>query len=196
MAQLSRSVLLALSLATVLCNASRCSLPILGVPDDAWEALNSSLSGRLHAGRPVALPCFRKFQDISGLTENPIANEARCDQVQNTIATSADLIRDFGSYHNPTFSTCMAINRQCTLSASRTTNVTNDICYQGAVPDFYIDAREVKDIQLGLQFARERKIPITIKNTGHDYKGRSTGPNTLAIWYVPVHSIYSTPSGH
>ncbi|KAH7304249.1 hypothetical protein B0I35DRAFT_454763 [Stachybotrys elegans] len=77
----------------------------------------------------------------------------------------------------------MVTNEQCTLSATLEQGVIiNGTCHQGTVPDYYIDARDVKDIQLGLTFARQHKIPISVKNTGHDYKGRSTGPDTLAIW--------------
>ncbi|KAI9163703.1 isoamyl alcohol oxidase [Paramyrothecium foliicola] len=165
-----------------LVHASSYSPPILAVPSEAWDTLNSSLSGRLQVGRPAALPCFSRLQDSSGFHENPDANQQQCQEVHDGISTSANLVREFGSYHNPTFSTCMAIDRQCTLSASRAANVTDGVCHQGTVPDFYINAQEVEDIQLGLKFAKEHKIPVTIKNTGHDYKGRSTGPNTLAIW--------------
>jgi hypothetical protein len=180
MARLSASLLLALAAAAA--HASRCTLPILKVPDADWDALKSSLSGRLHVGRPAGLPCFTKLRDISGLAENPDASEELCQEVQDTIATSDLLVRDFGSYHNPTFGTCMAQNRRCTLSASARSNVTDQVCNQGTVPDYFIEALSAEDIQLGLRFAHEHKIPVTIKNTGHDYKGRSTGPNTLAIW--------------
>jgi hypothetical protein len=33
-------------------------------------------------------------------------------------------------------------------------------------------------------------VPLTIKNTGHDYKGRSSAPNTLALW---THNVQPTP---
>jgi len=35
---------------------------------------------------------------------------------------------------------------------------------------------------------QELSIPLVVKNTGHDYKGRSSAPNSLALWthnYTP-----------
>ena len=42
--------------------------------------------------------------------------------------------------------------------------------------------RDVSDIQAGLQFANATGTPLTIKNTGHDYQGRSSAPGSLALW--------------
>lgn len=40
----------------------------------------------------------------------------------------------------------------------------------------------MSDIQAALAFAKQTKIPLSIKNTGHDYKGRSAAPGSLALW--------------
>jgi FAD/FMN-containing dehydrogenase len=42
--------------------------------------------------------------------------------------------------------------------------------------------RNVSDIEAGLQFANATGVPLTIKNTGHDYHGRSSAPGSLALW--------------
>jgi len=55
-------------------------------------------------------------------------------------------------------------------------------CYQGNIANYYIDVRQPSDIQAGLAFANSTGIPVTIKNSGHDYKGRSAGAGSLAIW--------------
>lgn len=68
------------------------------------------------------------------------------------------------------------------LTADETTRPLDATCYQGNLPDYYIDVRKVSDIQAGLNFADEHGIPLVIKNTGHDYKGRSAGRHSLAIW--------------
>lgn len=33
-----------------------------------------------------------------------------------------------------------------------------------------------------LKFSNSTGVPLVIKNSGHDYKGRSAAPNTLALW--------------
>lgn len=45
-----------------------------------------------------------------------------------------------------------------------------------------IDVRTPGDIQAALAFSRTTAIPLVIHNTGHDYKGRSSAPNSLALW--------------
>jgi hypothetical protein len=51
-----------------------------------------------------------------------------------------------------------------------------------------------------MSFAWRHAIPLVIKNTGHDYRGRSAAPNSLAIWthnYVPEIKLMKgfTPDG-
>ena len=53
---------------------------------------------------------------------------------------------------------------------------------QGSVPNMYIDVRSVNDVQQGLAFASRNNLRLVIKNTGHDYKGRSSAPDSLALW--------------
>jgi FAD/FMN-containing dehydrogenase len=50
------------------------------------------------------------------------------------------------------------------------------------VPSKYVDVRDVRDVQEALRFAKEKKLRVVIKNTGHDYKGSSSAPNSLGIW--------------
>ncbi|KAL8845802.1 MAG: hypothetical protein Q9198_011352, partial [Flavoplaca austrocitrina] len=38
------------------------------------------------------------------------------------------------------------------------------------------------DIVKGLAFATEHNIRLVIRNTGHDYNGKSTGAGSLSIW--------------
>ncbi|ESK88031.1 fad binding domain-containing protein [Moniliophthora roreri MCA 2997] len=76
-------------------------------------------------------------------------------------------------------------------------------CEQGSIPPIGIDARSVEDVQAGVRFAAEHNLRLVIKNTGHDYLGRSTGRNSFMIWthhlknityddaFVPVNSTSS-----
>ncbi|TGO53083.1 hypothetical protein BCON_0130g00280 [Botryotinia convoluta] len=45
-----------------------------------------------------------------------------------------------------------------------------------------INVSSADDVIAGLKFATENKVRITIKNTGHDYIGRSNGEGSLALW--------------
>lgn len=73
-------------------------------------------------------------------------------------------------------------------------------CYQGSVPSYYIEVTSVSDVQAALAFANSTKVPLVVKNSGHDYKGRSSAPNSLALWthtYQPAIQLETdfTPEG-
>lgn len=38
------------------------------------------------------------------------------------------------------------------------------------------------DVAAGIKFAKDNNIRLVVKNTGHDYAGRSTGKGALSIW--------------
>lgn len=70
--------------------------------------------------------------------------------------------------------------------------VTNETCYidapraspcgQGNLPIYAIAATSPHDIQKGVDFGRTHNLRISIKNTGHDYLGRSAARGSLQIW--------------
>lgn len=65
-------------------------------------------------------------------------------------------------------------------------------CSQGNLPLYYVDASSVEDVQQTLRFAADRKVPIVVKNGGHDYNGRSAGAGSLALWvrnYTPAPTL-------
>ncbi|KAG6834590.1 hypothetical protein H0H93_008726, partial [Arthromyces matolae] len=55
-------------------------------------------------------------------------------------------------------------------------------CGWGSVPEHFIDVQTPEDVIAAFKFVNETKIPLVIKNTGHDYKGRSSAPGSLALW--------------
>jgi hypothetical protein len=167
-------------------------LPILSVSAEAWSALNASVSGRLHAARPAGLPCFTEYKNATILTSNP-GNEAECAEEKEETTISTDIISKFGSYHNPVFGTCIATGERCTVSTTYPEGVVDETCHLGMIPDYYVDAVEVEDVQSALLFAKQHGLQVTVKNTGHDYKGRSAGPNTLSIW---IRHFYHDPIFH
>ena len=55
-------------------------------------------------------------------------------------------------------------------------------CTLGGYPSYVIKAKTVSDIQTGINFARNDFIRLVVKNTGHDFAGKSTGYGALSIW--------------
>jgi hypothetical protein len=82
---------------------------------------------------------------------------------------------------------CQRMGIGCPTSPTALINETA-ACQQGNIPSFYLDVRSVSDVQRALAFAKNHNISVIVKNSGHDYKGRSAGPGCLALWiynYTP-----------
>ncbi|KAK4176871.1 hypothetical protein QBC36DRAFT_186446 [Triangularia setosa] len=142
---------------------------IPGTPDwpspASWRRLNESLAGRLLQPSPPGAVCHPR---------QPTYDAAECP---NLISNWSKL-----DYHhtNPV--------------STYWNNWNNDTClpYQGypcsgqGYPLFVINATTARDVQLGVQFAKKHNIRLVVKNTGHDFIGRSNAPNSLSIW---VHNL-------
>lgn len=56
-----------------------------------------------------------------------------------------------------------------------------------------INATTAKHVQLGVNFARTTGIRLIVKNTGHDFSGKSGGAGSLSIWTHYFNSIDYIP---
>lgn len=151
-----------------------------------WESLNASVNGRLFAATPQARPCYGSYK--AGLTSSTVPNSvnaAFCLANNQNSTKSEAIVGNFGSYQTTNFAGCMALNQDCPQTTLGLPSLLGT-CSQGSVPSYYIDVREPEDAVAGLAFARTHAVPLVIKNTGHDYVGRSSGPGSLALWYVSL----------
>ncbi|KAM0144467.1 hypothetical protein ACHAO1_000226 [Botrytis cinerea] len=82
---------------------------------------------------------------------------------------------------------------------------TSSICALGNLASFALNVSSASDVIAALKFARENNIRLTIKNTGHDFLGRSTGAGSLALWMHNLKdinflnyssSLYTGPAVH
>lgn len=55
-------------------------------------------------------------------------------------------------------------------------------CQLGGLPVYSVKATSVSQIQLAVNFARSLNLRLVIRNTGHDFLGKSTGAGSLNIW--------------
>lgn len=55
-------------------------------------------------------------------------------------------------------------------------------CALGGYPSYVVNVSTVAQIQLAVNFARENGLRLVVKNTGHDYLGKSVGTGALSIW--------------
>ena len=74
----------------------------------------------------------------------------------------------------------------------------NSPCALGNIAPYAIDVDSAETVAAGLKFSQEKNIRLSIKNTGHDYIGRSNGQGSLSLWMHNLKDIsffnYSSPS--
>lgn len=62
-------------------------------------------------------------------------------------------------------------------------------CTLGNYVSYSVKATEGWDVVASLEFAKASNIRVVIRNTGHDFLGRSTGAGALAIWTQDLKNI-------
>ena len=62
-------------------------------------------------------------------------------------------------------------------------------CVLGTYVQYAVNASSATDYQTAIAFAQTNNIRLVIRNTGHDYHGKSTGAGALAIWTHNMKSI-------
>ncbi|UKZ80191.1 hypothetical protein TrVFT333_007948 [Trichoderma virens FT-333] len=65
----------------------------------------------------------------------------------------------------------------CDIPGGNTTS-----CSLGDSPYYAVNVTNANDISLALKFASQHNMRVSIKQTGHDFLGRSTGYASLEIW--------------
>ncbi|KAF9448257.1 FAD/FMN-containing isoamyl alcohol oxidase MreA [Macrolepiota fuliginosa MF-IS2] len=138
------------------------------MPDDpawpnasTWDRFNASVDGRLIRTIPIAASCHGADYDA-----------AKCKNVQN-------------QWHQPKFheeyaSSIMApvfLNKSCDPFTA-----VNKRCIVGAYVQYSVDVATPDHVIKTLAFANKHNIRFIVKNTGHDYMGKSTGAGGLAVW--------------
>ena len=67
-------------------------------------------------------------------------------------------------------------------------------CELGNYVRYAVDASGPADVQKAIAFAASKNIRLVIRNTGHDYLGRSTGAGSLAVWTHHLKDITHVPA--
>ncbi|KAH6847752.1 hypothetical protein B0I37DRAFT_375759 [Chaetomium sp. MPI-CAGE-AT-0009] len=131
-----------------------------------WKQLNKTLGGALLRPFPAASACY----------QGDNYNETTCrwliDESRRTHFWIEEPLSTLTQW--PQGSTCPLV-----LNAEGT-------CTRGGFPEYVVNASTVKHIQAAVNFARNKNIRLVIKNTGHDFGGRSMGAGSLSIW---VHNL-------
>jgi hypothetical protein len=128
-----------------------------------WGVFNLLTGGALIETVPIGAVCY---------PNSGVYNAAKCADILENWTQSETHARDPTSAMSPLYTgeTCMPQNgntSQCTL---------------GGFPAYAVRADSVYQIQLAVNFARTLGLRLIVKNTGHDFLGKSVGAGALSIW--------------
>ncbi|KAF9465354.1 hypothetical protein BDZ94DRAFT_1254349 [Collybia nuda] len=152
-----------------------------------WDVLRNAVGQRLFQGSPFAHSCF---------TEE--FNSTSCMSVRSGYLDEGARSDTPGGYIQTQWETCQTSdNDQCLLSYTNPHDISPTLpphkCRTGSIPSYFIDVRSPRDVSAAFVFSKRTKIPLVVKNTGHDYKGRSSAPHSLALWTHNLKNITYNP---
>ncbi|KAJ6028408.1 FAD-binding type 2 [Penicillium herquei] len=128
---------------------------------DEWNAFNKSLGGNLIGTVPLGSPCH-----------DPQYNGTECI----TLADEWDYAPIHAS--NPS-SIMMPVFQNGTCDPF---HPISDPCRLGNLVQYSVKALTAQHVQKAVRFAAINNLRLVIKNTGHDFLGRSTSAGALGIW--------------
>ncbi|RMY17320.1 hypothetical protein D0867_06115 [Hortaea werneckii] len=128
-----------------------------------WDSLNQTVDGRLVATVPLASPCYHSWDNYDNAT---------CTELRDTWTKADTHIDSSSSIMAPFFA-----NRSCDPFQAGELP-----CVVGTYIQYAIDVATVEHVQAGIKFASEHDIRLVVRNTGHDYNGKSTGAGALGLW--------------
>ena len=129
-----------------------------------WDKFNATVSGRLIKTVPLAAPCHKSsFGDYDA---------GKCEQIRSTWSFPEPHIESSSSPLSHFWA-----NNSCDPFSG-----PSDQCITGALVQYSVKAASVDDYKKTIAFAQSKNIRLIIRNTGHDYIGRSTGAGALALW--------------
>ncbi|KAJ5667199.1 hypothetical protein N7507_003063 [Penicillium longicatenatum] len=126
-----------------------------------WSKFNATVSGRLIKTVPLAAPCHY-----------PTYNSTECQCLQDQWTQPA--------LHDASSSSIMAAsvaNESCDLFTA-----TSSLCRLGNMVSYAVNVSSPAEIAQTMAYAADKNLRLVIRNTGHDYLGKSTGAGGLSIW--------------
>ncbi|ORX92396.1 hypothetical protein BCR34DRAFT_581123 [Clohesyomyces aquaticus] len=129
--------------------------------DQTWGALNETVGGRLLKTIPIGSPCHE-----------PAYSKDECTTLQSQWSLPQTHLSSSSSVMQAYFA-----NQSCDPFTPQT-----QACVLGNYVSYAVNVSSSSEVVAALQFARKTNIRVIIRNTGHDFFGRSTGAGALAIW--------------
>ncbi|KAJ8081679.1 hypothetical protein PM082_007525 [Marasmius tenuissimus] len=139
---------------------------------EVWKAFNQSIDGRLIKTIPIGSPCH-----------DPTYNEAECKYVRDHW--------HIPSFHEPHPSSVMDytfLDKGCDPFDPR-----EKPCRIGGYVQYAVNVSTPEHVIKTVNFVKEHNIRFVVKNTGHDYLGRSTAIGAVSVWMHNLQGIDFLP---
>ncbi|KAL4861793.1 hypothetical protein BDV12DRAFT_203646 [Aspergillus spectabilis] len=127
----------------------------------AWSRFNQTIDGRLIATVPLGTPCHGSAYNVTECD----ALRAEWTLPELHFETSSSIMAPF--FANGSCDPFHPVNKTCTLD--------NYIVYA-------VNVSKPDHVSKAIRFATTHNIRSVVRNTGHDYNGKSTGAGALGIW--------------
>ncbi|KAF9645739.1 FAD binding domain protein [Thelephora ganbajun] len=155
-----------LALSPVTAEATRVCKVVPGDPEwpseSKWNTLNETVGGRLIKNVPIAAPCYQS---------SPHYNATECQRIRKNWHVP--------EFHEPDPSSVMAAafsNRSCDPFQTQLG------CSLGRYVAYTVNVSTPDHVFAAVNFARDNNVRLIVRNSAHDYMGKSTGPGALAVW--------------
>ncbi|OSS43294.1 hypothetical protein B5807_12134 [Epicoccum nigrum] len=132
-----------------------------------WNSFNNTINGSLLRTIPVASACW------SG---NPFGSTVPCE-----VATDKWSNGTWHSQQPESIDYQVYANNTCLPTGVFGFSAEKG-CSIDAFPQYIVNATDEGHVAYAMKWASDRNIRITVKGTGHDLNGRSSGAYSLAIW--------------
>ncbi|KAH8887140.1 isoamyl alcohol oxidase [Thozetella sp. PMI_491] len=126
-----------------------------------WNALNATVGGRLIKTVPIGAVCHDPWYD-----------EAACTALRGNWTNAPVHYLSSSSVMTPFWQ-----NRSCDPFEDRSAP-----CVVGTYVSYAVNVSSPEHIASTVKFAKKNNIRLVVKNTGHDFIGRSTGTGGLSVW--------------
>ncbi|RAL17380.1 FAD-dependent oxidoreductase [Aspergillus homomorphus CBS 101889] len=138
-----------------------------------WSQFNKTIDGRLIQTIPLGKPCHAPNYDASVCA---VLKEEWTEPELHYTSSSSIMAPWFA---NGTCDPFHPVAKPCTM---------------GNYIHYAVNVSTPAHISATLQFANKHNIRLVIRNTGHDYNGKSTGAGALGVWTHNLKSRTMIPS--
>ena len=146
-----------------------------------WAALNATVGGRLQKVIPPAASCYNNFEGISTY------NADQCSEATAGWSDQAYMYVLMNKWPEILLTTLRIETGTSPLRSYPSNNTClpttdpNETCTIGYLSEYVIMATTKEHVKAGIDFARTNNVRLVVRNTGHDFMGRSIASGALAI---------------